>query len=367
MKNDGEGQATLLRDGLAFSMLAKIGASAFRAGVERHGSAAAAFRVQTGGDAKAEALALADATMARATAAGVTVLLQGEPGYPPALLDLHDPPPVMFALGDLSLLAGRGVGIVGTRHASASGERTAHQMASRLVDAGVVVVSGMAFGIDAAAHRGALDAGGGTIAVLGGGVDLPYPPSHAALHERIARTGLVLSEAPVGSRPVRGAFPKRNRIIAALSETLVVIEAGERSGALITSRQALDLGRNVASVPGPIDSPRHVGSNRLLAEGAAFIGSIDDVFSIAGIERAATRAGSPTVPEMRRHADDPTGARILKSLRSGTTDVDDLARSAGTSAREFAHALAMLELQGTLHITDGGQVALSQVAQDPVG
>jgi DNA processing protein len=134
-------------------------------------------------------------------------------------------------------------------------------MAESLVRAGAVVVSGMAFGIDAAAHRGALDAGGGTIAVLGGGVDMPYPPTHAALHARITNEGLVLSEAPMGSRPTKGAFPKRNRIIAALSETLIVVEAGHRSGALITSRLALELGRNVAAVPGPIDSPRHVGSN----------------------------------------------------------------------------------------------------------
>jgi len=249
------------------------------------------------------------------------------------------------------------VGIVGTRHASSSGERTAHQMAARLVESGFVVVSGMAFGIDAAAHRGALDAGDGTIAVVGGGVDVPYPPSHAQLHERIAREGLVLAEAPAGTRPVRGAFPKRNRIIAALSETLIVIEAGDRSGALITSRLALELGRNVAAVPGPIDSPRHVGSNRLLAEGATFVGSIDDVLSIVGARD--TKHPAEDSAETEVHVTDPTESRIVKAIRGGASDLEDLAESTKLAPRDFANALALLELSGKLQITDGGVVSLT--------
>jgi DNA processing protein len=346
-----------LREAVAFALLKRIGCLAFREGVERFGSAAAAFRAHTDIEAKQNALSQAATTIARAREIGVAVLLQGEPGYPASLMDLPDPPPLLYALGDISLLDRCCVGIVGTRHASAAGERSAHRMAARLVDAGVVVVSGMAFGIDAAAHRGALDGGGGTIAVLGSGVDVPYPPSHATLHDRIARHGLVLSEAMIGTRPGRGAFPKRNRIIAALSETLVVIEAGDRSGALITSRQALDLGRTVAAVPGPIDSPRHIGSNRLLAEGASFVGSIDDVLSIAAIDPEP--GGHEPAMTARESSDDPVRKRILEAVRSGATDVEDLARSTQLTPREFAHALSLLELNGMLHITDGGHVALA--------
>ena len=237
-------------------------------------------------------------------------------------------------------------------------------MAAALVRAGAVVVSGMAFGIDAAAHRGALDAGGGTIAVLGGGVDLPYPPSHAALHERIAHDGLVLSEAPMGSRPVPGAFPKRNRIIAALSETLIVVEAGERSGALITSRIALELGRNVAAVPGPIDSPRHVGSNRLLAEGAAFISTVGDVLTLAGAEPGAAPAPPPFAAQSAGSivADDASHLAILNAVRAGASDIEDLARSTRLTPRDFATALATLELDGQLLVSPSGSISLPERA-----
>jgi DNA processing protein len=216
------------RQGIAFALLPKVGAVAFRQAIERHGSAAAAFRYAGSAADRERALRDADQAIARAEAASASILLQGEAGYPEVLLDLPQPPSLLYALGDATLASRRRMGIVGTRHSSASGDRIAHQMAATLVGAGVVVVSGMAFGIDAAAHRGALDAGGGTIAVLGGGVDVPYPPAHAALHERILHEGLLLSEAPLGSRPVRGAFPRRNRIIAALSESLIVVEAGDR-------------------------------------------------------------------------------------------------------------------------------------------
>ena len=347
-----------LREGIAFALLQGIRPVEFREFVERHGSAAAAFRANQDAPAKHDALGKAHAVIARSRALGITLLLQGEPGYPADLLDLSDAPRLLYALGDVSLLERRRVGIVGTRHSSGSGERLTHQMAGRLVRAGIVVVSGMAFGIDAAAHRGALDAGGGTIAVLGGGVDLPYPPSHALLHTSIASDGLVLAEAPIGTRPIKGAFPRRNRIIAALSETLIVIEAGDRSGALITSRLALELGRTVAAVPGPIDSPRHVGSNRLLAEGASFISSIDDALSIAGVSETGT---ATPVDDARpgETQDDPAHARVLNAVRTGATDIDEIAKSAALAPRDLANALAMLELTGQLVITDGATVSLA--------
>ena len=346
-----------LRDAIAFALLPGTGCVAFREGVERYGSAGSAFRNGAELPEKSEALAAADRLMERAAALSVELLVQGDPAYPIALLDLPHPPCFLHSLGSTELLQRRHVGIVGTRHSSASGERIAHEMAGVLARAGAVVVSGMALGIDAAAHRGALDAGGGTIAVLGGGVDLPYPPSHAALHRRIAREGLVVSEAPLSSRPVLGAFPKRNRIIAALAEVLIVIEAGARSGALITARIALDLGRTVAAVPGPIDSPRHAGSNTLLSEGASFIARVEEVLSLAGLESS----GSTSAEENsgRQSGDDPAHAVILGAIRSGVSDVEDLARSTSLSPREFATALSTLELTGRLVLNPGGTISLA--------
>jgi len=346
-----------LQESIALSQLPKMRYGAFRTVVEQHGSAAAAFRAIGTSKETAEALRSALEVITLADAAGATILIQREPEYPEPLLDLSDPPCFLYALGDRSLTGRRRIGIVGTRHSSTSGDRIAYQMAELLVRAGAVVVSGMAFGIDAAAHRGALDAGGGTIAVLGGGVDMPYPPTHAALHARIAKEGLVLSEAPMGSRPTKGAFPKRNRIIAALSETLIVVEAGHRSGALITSRLALELGRNVAAVPGPIDSPRHVGSNRLLFEGASFISSVADVLSIAGIDTGDPR--EPSAVALVNPDDDPAHATILEAVRAGASDIEDLARSTKMAPRDFASALSTLEVAGRLVLTPTGAVALS--------
>ncbi|HEY5545191.1 MAG TPA: DNA-processing protein DprA [Gemmatimonadaceae bacterium] len=361
---NGESEVTGLREALAFALMPKVGCVAFREGIERNGSAGSAFLVSGTAGQRAQALADSDDLIARAAAASATILLQGEPGYPESLLELADPPSLLFALGDPGLAGRSRVGIVGTRHSSSSGDRLAYQMAATLVRAGVVVVSGMAFGIDAAAHRGALDAGGGTIAVLGGGVDIPYPPSHAALHARIVREGHALSEAPMGSRPVLGAFPKRNRIIAALSNTLIVVEAGERSGALITSRIALELGRNVASVPGPIDSPRHVGSNRLLAEGALFISSVDDVLSVAGIEPsvAPVQTSVAGANDAAARENDSSVIAVLNAVRAGASDVEDLARSTRLAPRDFATALATLELAGQLLVSPAGSVSLAEHA-----
>lgn len=341
-----------MRDGLAFALLPRNGPVAFREAVERHGSARDALACAPAGPDRDEAVARAERIVAWAAAAGAHILLLGEPEYPDALCELGDPPTRLFALGDAALLARPRVGIVGTRHASHSGERVAHQLAAGFARAGVTVVSGMALGIDAAAHRGALDAGGGTIAVLGGGVDLPYPPSHAALHERIAKSGLVLSEALPGTRPVKGAFPRRNRIIAALSELLIVVEAGHRSGALITSRLALDLGRTVAAVPGPIDSPRHAGTNQLLAAGALFIATPSDALAMIKLsgparpdaEPAMVPAGDLTPPERA----------VLDAVARGASDPDGIARVTGLTARDIGSVLSVLEVTGAVRSEQGG-------------
>jgi DNA processing protein len=343
------------REGVAFSLMRTIASGAYRAAVERYGSAQEAFRSVGAGPDRQNALLSADDVLRRAGAIGARIVLLGEPGYPAGALELPQPPRILFVLGSAGLLGGKCVGIVGTRHSSSSGDRIAAQIASTLVRAGAVVVSGMAFGIDAASHRGAMDAGGGTIAVLGGGADVPYPPAHAGLHERIVREGAVISEIPLGARPGKGAFPRRNRIIAALSETLIVIEAGERSGALITARIAAELGRNVAVVPGPIDSPRHVGSNRLLAEGASIIARVEDALSIAGIH--APRRETPSA-EPATNSVDPAHDAILDAVRAGASDIEDLGRTTRLPARDFTSALSALELAGRIEVSPVGAVRM---------
>lgn len=346
------------RESIALSLLPDFGCRAFREAVGRHGSAAASFGFHGTPGEREAASRVADGILERVERAGGRVLVLGERGYPAPLLDLADAPGVVYAIGDIGLVDRTCVGIVGTRHASAGGERLAHALAGMLVGAGAVVVSGMAFGIDAAAHRGALEAGGSTIAVLGGGADLPYPPAHTALHARIVREGLVLSEAPLGRRPGKGAFPRRNRIIAALSEVLVVVEAGERSGALITAGKALDLGRVVAALPGPIDSPRHVGTNRLLADGAQFVTRLEDVLELAKLERTV-RSQPGEVPALTSEATGDSEERILAALRTGLADVDLIAVATQLPPRQVAAALSILEISGRLSVSTAGQVMLA--------
>ncbi len=326
----------------------------FRSAVERHGSAASAFG-HLDGPVRRTAAARADEVLERASAAGCGVLVFGEPGYPERLSDLGDPPSALFTLGDAAMLTRRSVAIVGTRHASPSGLRIAHELAVSFSRAGILVVSGMALGIDAAAHRGALDVTSPTVGVLGGGADLPYPPTHAALHRRIIETGLTVSEALPGQRPVKGAFPRRNRIIAALSDLIIVVEAGQRSGALITAGLALDLGRPVAAVPGPIDSPRHVGSNQLLAAGALFISSCADALDMMSLSPSVLDDGrSRREPGVPRSGDE---AAVLLAVRRGASDTDGIVRATGLPARNVGIALSTLELSGVLRI-DGAGIAL---------
>src|SRR5215208_963012 len=219
------------------------------------------------------------------TSSGLSVecWTRDSPEYASELLDLAQPPRELYAIGRTSALAKPRVAIVGTRNSTGYGERIARTLTRSLVRAGVSVVSGMARGIDAAAHRTALEEGGNTVAVLGTGVDVPYPVGHRQLHGAICQLGLILSENPPGQKAYKGAFPRRNRIIAALAPVTIVVEAGHRSGALNTARQAIELGRIVAGVPGPIDSPESCGVNELLRDGATVIASIGDALALVGV------------------------------------------------------------------------------------
>jgi DNA processing protein len=205
----------------------------------------------------------------------------------------------------------------------------------------------MARGIDAAAHRTALEEGGNTVAVLGTGIDVPYPVGHRQLHRSIGEHGLVLSENPPGAKAHEGAFPKRNRIIAALARVTIVVEAGFKSGALNTATQALELGRVVAAVPGPIDSPQSQGSNQLLRDGAVLIASVDDALALLGLAAPESRP-APHLPENER--------LIWEALDGGYFEVDTLSAKCGLSTPECFAAITSLEIMGLVECSVGGEI-----------
>ncbi len=267
--------------------------------------------------------------------------------YPSCLRDLASPPLSLYSIGSFAMLAAPCVAVVGTRNPTTYGLRIARAISVALRRSDVCVVSGMARGIDAESHRTMLAEGGRTVAVLGTGVDVAYPAAHRELHRVIGLKGLVLSENPPGARAHRGAFPRRNRIIAALAEVTIVVEAGHRSGALNTAMQALDLGRTVAAVPGPIDSPQSEGANQLIRDGACVIASIGDVLTLAGVSAPPRNAPAQLA------GDD---ARVWAALDQGSLMVDDLAVKAGIPARECLTSITSLELMGMVECLITGEV-----------
>lgn len=285
----------------------------------------------------------------------VRLIDRGGAGYPECLQELPLPPQRLYALGNVDVLQGapdRLVAIVGTRDASSYGGRVAQDLARAFVQAGVAVVSGLARGIDAAAHRGALEAGGATIAVLGTGIDVPYPVSHRGLHGAIAEQGLVVSENGPGVSAGPGCFPKRNRIIAALARVTIVVEAPYKSGAMNTATQALDLGRVVAAVPGPIDSSRSAGCNLLLRDGAHVIATIDDALGLLGVSRSRT---SSAVKMSDRDE------KLLAAISGGERFIEEIAQKAGLSIRQCMEGLSDLEMGGVIHRAPDGEVSAAVV------
>jgi DNA processing protein len=262
--------------------------------------------------------------------------------YPDSLRDAADAPWALIARGDPRLLEGlepfEAVTIVGARRATSYGREVARELGRALAGAGLVVVSGLAFGIDACAHRGALDAGR-TIAVLGCGPDIAYPATHRSLWRRISETGLVLSELPPGSSPWRWTFPARNRIMAALAGMTVVVEAAERSGSLITTDLAADLGRDLGAVPGPVTSRTSAGPNSLLASGAHVVRDAQDVLD--------AMLGPGRQPQLRRLPQlEPDLAAALAAVEAGESTCDGVAAAVGLTGSEAAAALSRLELLG---------------------
>jgi len=274
-----------------------------------------------------------------------TTLSRGRPGYPPLLAELHDPPARLHLRGGRSeILALPSVAVVGARSCSPYGAQVARELAGDLAALGVVVVSGLARGIDGEAHRGALAAGGLTVAVLGCGIDRDYPRAHAQLAGRIAESGLIVSEYPPGVEPAPWRFPARNRIVAGLAAATVVVEARERSGALITADFALELGRDVFAVPGEITSGLSRGTNDLIRQGATPLLAADDVLEVLGIERGPVTPPTSVSPE--------AGA-VLGFLAAGAASLDEISRSTGVGSAEVAVALTELELAGLVSQGEG--------------
>jgi DNA processing protein len=278
---------------------------------------------------------------------GVRWLARSDPAFPQRLRAIHDPPPGLFARGpaEPALLAQTSVAIVGARSCTDYGAHVARRLARELAAAGVVVVSGLARGIDGYAHRGALDAHGETVAVLGCGVDRDYPRAHAGLAAQIvASGGLIVSEYPPGVAPAPWRFPARNRIVAGLALATVVVEARERSGALITADLALEEGREVLAVPGEITCALSDGTNALLRLGAAPVTCADDVLEAIGIEPATKPDDEP-----------PPGAprSVLAAIDGGAQTADEIARATGLAADEVAVALTELELSALVSAAAG--------------
>lgn len=371
---------------------ARVGPATFHRLLAEHGHAAAALAAlpdmaRAAGVADyapcPDAAARAEARAGRA--AGARLLAFGGPGYPAALMDLPDAPPILWALGDTALADRPAVALVGARGASSLGLRMAGALARGLGDRGFTVVSGLARGIDAAAHDAALPTG--TVAVVAGGVDRPYPPENADLHARIAAQGLILSEQPMGLDPQARHFPRRNRLVAGLARAVVVVEAAARSGSLGTARLALDQGREVMAVPGhPMDA-RAAGCNMLIRDGAVLVRGAADVLSALGADPDVTGAGPAQDPPLasRRQADPPgpapsppvpapdrgtasdarapapkaVAARILGLLGPAPVAEDQLIRDLGLPPARVSQDLLALELEGRVERRPGGLLALT--------
>jgi DNA processing protein len=299
----------------------------------------------------------AERELAAAARIGAAPLFTIEPGYPPALAVLDAPPPLLYVKGDASLLTRPIVAIVGARNASAAGQKLARTFAGHIGAAGYVVASGLARGIDRAAHEAALWTG--TVAVLAGGLDNVYPPEHAELQARIGEVGCLVSENAPGFVPRAQDFPRRNRIVSGISLAVLIVEAARRSGTLITARTAAEQGREVFAVPGhPLD-PRAEGTNRLIKNGATMATEPDDVLAALGPmlrepapryaephvqPPAASEAASASMPEIRAQDRE----RLLSALGPAPVDIDELARATGLSARAMQVALIELALAGRI-------------------
>jgi len=356
----------------------RVGISTFFRLLKEHGTAQAALVAlpevarAAGVDAyKICPLPVVEQELRAARYAGAEPIAFGSPAYPAALAEIPDPPPILWAVGDTALLARPKVAIVGARNASSLGLRMARRLAGELGQKGQVVISGLARGIDTAAHQAALETG--TIAVLASGVDVIYPNENTVLGEEIGRAGLRLSEAPMGASPQARHFPARNRIVSGLSRAVIVVEAAIRSGSLITAKTALDQGRDVFAVPGHPFDARASGCNMLIRDGATLVRGTGDVIEALEAQPEAEVAAEaaqepapqpadetmriPTQPEYRKpHETAALHDRILDRLGPSPLAEDQLIRDLARPAAEITPELVTLEIEGRIQRQPGGLV-----------
>ena len=286
----------------------------------------------------------------------IEIITMEDVKYPPRLREIFDPPIVLYIKGNLLPEDENAIAIVGTRYPSFYGKMVAEDLGKKFALRGVTVVSGMARGIDTASHKGALSAGGRTAAVLGCGVDVCYPPENAKMMEAIPEKGAVISELPLGSAPDKGNFPRRNRIISGMSLGVVVVEAAQKSGSLITAALALEQGRDVFAVPGKVDSPRSIGTNGLIKEGAKLVNDIEDVMEelMPGMKFAGKKAEDDQRKENPLSLEEKI---VFEKLSSEPVHVDFLCGNIDLPASKISSVLMMLEVKGLVKQLPGKQFA----------
>jgi DNA processing protein len=357
---------------LRLALVSGVGPRLSRALLERFGSAEAIFAAPSSqvcatpgiGPVLGQRLDEArtridvDAQIALARDHNIAIVTEADAAYPRLLREIHDPPSVLYVNGQLLPQDALAVGIVGTRHATHYGRNQAERLAAGLARAGLTIVSGLARGIDAAAHRGALAAGGRTLAVLASGVLNVYPPEHRALADQIAGQGAVISESPLQFQPIAGAFPQRNRIISGMSLGVIVVEAGTRSGALITARHAMEQGREVLAVPGHIDNHLARGCHRLIQDGARLIESADDVLEELGpLVEATPGPSGNTVRQPAELQLNELEQRVLQAIDADPTPIDQVVRTSGLPVNRVLSTISVLEMRHLVGRVAGNQVA----------
>ena len=362
-----------LRDWLCLSLVPGIGPRTLQLLLERFGTAGAVLSATKGdlravsrvGPKLAEAIASAhteidvDAELARCREAGIRVLTHRDSDYPRLLQEIHDPPATLFLRGSLLPEDGLAMAVVGSRHATQYGRAQAMRLAGSLSRAGLTIVSGLARGIDAAAHQGALDAGGRTLAVLGGGLLNIYPPEHGELAEQVAASGALLSEAPPRAAPMSGSFPQRNRIITGLTLGVIVVEAAQRSGALISARHAMEQGREVFAVPGRVDSRMSRGCHQLIRDGARLVESADDVLEELGplVEGITRQEDGSVVHHPAELLLNDTEQQVIQCIDAEPTSIDQIVQQTELPAQRVLSTISVLEMRRLVRRVSGNLVS----------
>lgn len=360
-----------LVDAVRLSLISGVGPRLRKALLEEFGTAAAVLsaapsdlrRVQGIGPELTRRIAVAredidvQAELDLCAANGIAILSECDPAYPRALKEIHDPPGILFVRGEILPQDALAVAIVGSRHATHYGLAQAERLAGGLARAGLTIISGLARGIDAAAHRGALAAGGRTLAVLGSGVLNMYPPEHAALADEVVARGAVISESPPRSPPLSGAFPQRNRIISGMSLGVLVVEASVRSGALISARHAMEQGREVFAVPGRVDNRMSHGCHRLIRDGAKLVETVDDVLEEFGpLVAPAQSAQGDAVHHPAELLLNELEQQVLATIASEPITIDAVLAASKLPAPQVLATISVLEMRRLVRRLSGNLI-----------